>query len=414
MADFDDVYSENPSSAYLTVGGGGRSGKLFLKAMVEDTSRREPEMISATIVSVDAGSATLKLGEPHVGSFGIIDMFRVEIDADEALIRAGGNSGRGEGRLELKNRLGKNAVQMDAGTGKVMIGEERTNGQLYLKNDNGDQTAHINGEHGNLTLGGPGADGDITIRSSANVDTFSINGDSALVKAGGENTNGRFQLRNASGTVTADLIGEHGNLVLGGSGADGDITLRSSANEDVIRMDGNDAKIIVGGVGANGDIIMRNNRDVDTIRITGSNGDIEFMNADFAEEFTVDDTVLEIATPGTVMVLADSGKLVPCDGRYDSRVIGVIAGAGQYKPALLLDRQGGKDRMPVAMVGKVMCRVTAANGAIKMGDLLTTADLPGHAMRVDDRSRALGAVIGKALAPLDEGTAVIPVLVNLQ
>jgi hypothetical protein len=35
-------------------------------------------------------------------------------------------------------------------------------------------------------------------------------------------------------------------------------------------------------------------------------------------------------------------------------------------------------------------------------------------MRVTDRARAMGAIIGKALAPLDAGEGQIPILVTLQ
>ena len=39
---------------------------------------------------------------------------------------------------------------------------------------------------------------------------------------------------------------------------------------------------------------------------------------------------------------------------------------------------------------------------------------PGYAMKGTDRSRMLGAVVGKALEPLREGTSIIQVLVTLQ
>jgi hypothetical protein len=66
------------------------------------------------------------------------------------------------------------------------------------------------------------------------------------------------------------------------------------------------------------------------------------------------------------------------------------------------------------MVGIVPCKVSAENGSIQRGDLLTTSDTPGHAMKVTDRSGAIGAILGKALAPLESGTGIIPVLVMLQ
>jgi len=54
------------------------------------------------------------------------------------------------------------------------------------------------------------------------------------------------------------------------------------------------------------------------------------------------------------------------------------------------------------------------DGPITTGDLLVTSSTPGHAMKGTDRARMLGAVVGKALEPLREGTGVIQVLVTLQ
>jgi hypothetical protein len=60
------------------------------------------------------------------------------------------------------------------------------------------------------------------------------------------------------------------------------------------------------------------------------------------------------------------------------------------------------------------CKVDASYGAIKVGDLLTTSLTKGHARKVTDADKAAGAVIGKALGSLKEGTGVIPVLVTIQ
>lgn len=70
--------------------------------------------------------------------------------------------------------------------------------------------------------------------------------------------------------------------------------------------------------------------------------------------------------------------------------------------------------VPMAMVGRVPTKVSAENGSIKVGDLLVTSSTIGYAMKGTDRSQMLGAVIGKALGPLDAGTGVIEVLVTLQ
>ena len=56
----------------------------------------------------------------------------------------------------------------------------------------------------------------------------------------------------------------------------------------------------------------------------------------------------------------------------------------------------------------------ASKGPIQPGDLLTTSNTPGHAMKVTDYTRAQGATIGKAMGSLDEGQGLVLVLVALQ
>jgi hypothetical protein len=43
-----------------------------------------------------------------------------------------------------------------------------------------------------------------------------------------------------------------------------------------------------------------------------------------------------------------------------------------------------------------------------------TSDRAGHATAVQDAREAVGAIIGKALRPLAQGTGLIPILVALQ
>ena len=142
-------------------------------------------------------------------------------------------------------------------------------------------------------------------------------------------------------------------------------------------------------------------------------GDIRLVNADCAEDFDV--AIDGTAEPGTVVVCDADGALRPSMSPYDKKVVGIVSGAGGYKPAIVLDRQESlQHRAPVALMGKVFCNVDAAEHAIEVGDLLTTSSSPGHAMKATDPSRAFGAVIGKALRPLASGRGKIPVLVALQ
>ena len=142
-------------------------------------------------------------------------------------------------------------------------------------------------------------------------------------------------------------------------------------------------------------------------------GDISLTNADCAEHFDISHGSL--AEAGTVMVLDGESSLSESARPYDKRVAGVISGAGHFKPGLVLDKQQTEGlRKPVALLGKVFCKVDAQFGSIEVGDLLTTSPTPGHAMRADDPTRAFGAVIGKALRPLASGQDLIPILIALQ
>lgn len=142
-------------------------------------------------------------------------------------------------------------------------------------------------------------------------------------------------------------------------------------------------------------------------------GDIRLTNADCAEDFTIGlDSAVE---PGTVMVVGDDGALFPNQHAYDKRVAGVVSGAGDFKPGIVLDKQSSdRTRQPIALVGKVFCKVDAQYGAITVGDLLTTSPTPGYAMKVSDPVNAIGAMLGKAMRALTEGQGLIPILIALQ
>ena len=142
-------------------------------------------------------------------------------------------------------------------------------------------------------------------------------------------------------------------------------------------------------------------------------GMIRMDNADCAEDFDIAEG--RLVEPGSVMVLGDEGALCESHRPYDKCVAGVISGAGDYKPGVVLDNQrSSRARQPLALVGKVFCKVDATYGAVKVGDLLTTSGTPGHAMKAASHEDSFGAVIGKALRPLESGRALIPILIALQ
>lgn len=122
--------------------------------------------------------------------------------------------------------------------------------------------------------------------------------------------------------------------------------------------------------------------------------------------------------PGSVVSIDPSspGDLQISTEAYDRKVAGIISGADGVKPGLLMGQKGtvADGEYPVALTGRVYCKVDASFGAIAPGDLLTTSPTPGHAMKVTDHGQSQGAILGKAMTALEAGQGTVLVLVSLQ
>jgi hypothetical protein len=166
----------------------------------------------------------------------------------------------------------------------------------------------------------------------------------------------------------------------------------NTSGGDAIRTDGN--------VNVNGTTTTK------VLTITGG--------ADVAEPFHIGGGEIP---KGSVVVIDEEhpGALLESSRAYDTRVAGIVSGANGVNPGIALHQQGLLEGgQHVALSGRVYVRADATQGAIKPGDLLTTSPNRGHAMRVNDHGRAQGAVLGKAMTPLAEGTGYVLVLVTLQ
>ncbi len=162
-----------------------------------------------------------------------------------------------------------------------------------------------------------------------------------------------------------------------------------------------------------GDLVFRVENDgrtsVSVLQITGG--------ADLSEQFDVHAAGTEIRPGMVVCIDPDApGRLLLSTRAYDRTVAGVISGAGGIQPGMRMGQRGSvaDGRQPIALTGRVYVYADASQGAIRPGDLLTTSDTPGHAMRVADHARGQGAILGKAMTALSEGTGLVLVLVSLQ
>jgi hypothetical protein len=136
---------------------------------------------------------------------------------------------------------------------------------------------------------------------------------------------------------------------------------------------------------------------------------------DIAERFSSANG--QVIEPGTVVVVdeVNPGQIRPSSAAHARTVVGIVSGAGGVEPGLILHQSGMMEGPHVvAIAGRVYVKATATNGAIKPGDLLTTSEVAGHAMKATDRDLAFGAILGKALTGLDADTGLVLVLVNLQ
>jgi hypothetical protein len=122
-------------------------------------------------------------------------------------------------------------------------------------------------------------------------------------------------------------------------------------------------------------------------------------------------------TAGTVVTLdpEQSNHVLASSRAYDTRVAGVVSA----KPGVILG-EGGAGKVMVATTGRVLVKVDATNGPIRVGDLLVTSDKEGIAMKSQPLDlggtpiHRPGTLLGKALEPLEKGVGEILVLLSLQ
>lgn len=324
-------------------------------------------------------------------------------------------SSKGSVGVDAKSETGPAALRaVHAGAGPGVLGVSKVIGVWGKSTGDGRGFSGVFGE----AIDGPGVAG--VSQSSVGVDAKSDSGPAALRAVhsgvGGPGVLGVSKAIGVHGMSTGDGRGSAGVFgeAIDGPGVSGvsqgsvGMDARTATGPAAIRAvhdGGGLAGLFRGNVDVTGNLRVEGNLDV--------KGDIQLTNADYAEDFDLADAAG--VEPGTVMVLTDAGGLATSARAYDRRVAGVASGAGDYQPGIVLDRRDtGARRQPIALLGKVFCKVDAAFQPIAVGDLLTTSPTPGHAMATRDAAQAFGAVIGKALRPLSSGRGLIPILIALQ
>lgn len=166
------------------------------------------------------------------------------------------------------------------------------------------------------------------------------------------------------------------------------------------------------GVGTDNPAVALHVNGEATVKVLNITG-----GSDIAEPFELQDG--DEPTPGSVVCIDPSnpGRVRLSRKAHDRTVAGILSGAGGVNPGLMLTQPGtlAHGTHPVALSGRVYCWVDAdAAGPVEPGDLLTSSETPGHAMRLGDPARGAGAILGKAMTRLDKGRGLVLVLVSLQ
>lgn len=152
------------------------------------------------------------------------------------------------------------------------------------------------------------------------------------------------------------------------------------------------------------------------------NGGTQTGGADYAESMRTTDAPARLE-PGDVLAIDPQGANAVRKSREPNSRL--VAGVYSTKPAILAvgdhavnDARAGE--VPVAILGIVPTKVSAENGRVQAGDLLTTASTPGYAMKASPAVVSgieiypTGAILGKALQPLEGRRGIIKVLVTLR
>lgn len=238
-----------------------------------------------------------------------------------------------------------------------------------------------------------------------------------------------LEFRDSQDRPIVRLDRARGNLAVGGREAGGNIGLFStdqalsdSFSSCPISLSADQGRVYlrkgnnVITLAANSNEIVMSKGNTNTLVIDGTKGDIVFQNADCAEEFDILQSEVNEIDNGTVLVMDDeTDKLRKSYKPYDRKVAGIVSGASNYKPAIVLDkRTSGNKRVPVALMGKVYCKVDAEYDSVHKGDLLTTSGTMGYAMKATDPVKSIGSVVGKSLGILMNGRGLLPVLASMQ
>ncbi len=323
-----------------------------------------------------------------------------------------------------------------AGTGGMI--DLRSDGSITFRNGADAESARIDST-GKLGIGTTSPSRALEVHGASGVDTrikmSTINEDLGIEMFDGATFKGGF-LYDYLMNVTS-FYGTAGTGGMIDLRSDGSITFRNGADAESARIDST-GKLGIGTTSPSATLEVHGSatnllalydpvapidpkfrvEKTGTVRADGAyysgTGGFHTGSADVAERINTSEWV----EPGNVVEIDPEhpGFFRKSSSPYSRKVAGIIS----TSPGVILGNSfdeatdDWEDNRPVlAVTGRVPCKVTAENGAIKIGDLLVASSTPGVAMK-GNPEESMGAVVGKAMEPLEEGMGTIVVQVMLR
>lgn len=246
---------------------------------------------------------------------------------------------------------------------------------------------------GNATLSG-NILGDRIQNGTTTIDIQTPNGNANISVGGVSNvavfTTTGLNVAGAISVSTGNITG--GNLLLSGAIEDsGQLDIRTTASNGNIVLTPNGT----GNVNIAGNVMPTGNAVANIGSPTSQFNTIfakatSAQYADLAEMYVSDQTY----PPGTVVEFGGTHEITISTQSHSTSVAGIISTNPSY---LMNSTQQGEHVLPVALTGRVPCRV---QGPVRKGDVLVASSTPGVAQRIGANWQP-GCILGKSMAVID-------------